>query len=57
MGNNGALSGYGFGGFYWSSTTQIDGTSARHLDFYQGGISTHSERNRVFGFSVRCVQE
>ena len=59
-----ACSGYGNGsswisrggnGYYWSASF-YSARSARHLDFYSGGVNPQNNSNRYYGFAVRPVQ-
>ncbi|MCE8595764.1 hypothetical protein K0F38_18485 [Bacteroides fragilis] len=52
---NGAISGVGSNGYYWSSV--IDSKQDKILTFYNIGTSVSSISDRAAGFSVRCVKE
>jgi hypothetical protein len=54
-GTNGALTGRGSNGTYWSGS-QDDASYAGYLDFYFGGSYMNSN-NKAFGFSIRCIRD
>ncbi len=53
--DSGALYNVGYGGYYWSAT--VSDAYAKGLYFGMGGVYPSSASRRVYGFSIRCVQE
>jgi len=51
---NGQLTYVGSFGYYWSST-EASSSNGCHLDFYSSFVGPASNRNRAFGYSVRCL--
>ena len=52
--SNGALTGRGSTGYYWSSTE--GGTTANYL-YFGSSVASTGNNTRTYGFSVRCVSE
>ena len=52
---NGALSGQGTNGYYWTATETADNTIGYALRFYSAGSSPNNELRKATGVNARCV--